>query len=421
VNRVVHELLREDGVSRPANILVLAPHAYYIDRGTPIDVDILLRALSMRGDRVDALVYHQGEDRDYPGVTIHRIRPPRFIGEVGPGFSLKKLYCDALLLERAWSLVRRNHYDVIHAGEEAVFFALLFKKLYGIPYVYDLDSSIAQQMVEKMAFLKPLAGLFNWCESRALRSCIAAAPVCHALADVARRGGAPRLVTLHDISQLRDEDFESSGEIRQRLGLDGTVVMYVGNLEVYQGIDLLIESFARTRERDGRLDLVVAGGRPDRIRKYEARAEELGIGPRTHFIGPWPVKRLGALLAEADILAVPRIRGVNTPMKVFPFLHSGRPLIATDLPTHTQILEDSFAMLAPADPEGFARALEKLAGDPALRKRLGEAGREFAEREHTFPAHVRRVNELYDQVSQALASPEAAASRTGPTAVGVTG
>jgi hypothetical protein len=77
-------------------ILLLAPHSYYVDRGTPIDVDLVLRALSARGEEVHALVYPAGQDRSYPGVTIERIRPPRWIVDVGPGFSLKKVPAEAL-------------------------------------------------------------------------------------------------------------------------------------------------------------------------------------------------------------------------------------------------------------------------------------------------------------------------------------
>src|SRR5690606_28114812 len=127
--------------SRTMRILMLAPHAFYVDRGTPIDVDLLLRILSERGDIVDAVVYPEGEDRRYPNVTLHRPWAPRWARKTGPGFSLKKLVCDVFLFFRALRLLRENRYDVIHAGEEAIFFALLFKRLFGVPCIYDMDSS----------------------------------------------------------------------------------------------------------------------------------------------------------------------------------------------------------------------------------------------------------------------------------------
>lgn len=44
-----------------------------------------------------------------------------------------------------------------------------------------------------------------------------------------------------------------------------------------------------------------------------------------HFFGPKPLKKLDHYLADADILVAPRIKGVNTPMKIFPYMHSGKP------------------------------------------------------------------------------------------------
>ena len=80
---------------------------------------------------------------------------------IRPGFSFKKLIADFFMFFIAWRLVHKNRYDVVHAGEEAVFFAMFFRLVYGIPYVYDLDSSIAQQMVEKNQSLKKISHILN--------------------------------------------------------------------------------------------------------------------------------------------------------------------------------------------------------------------------------------------------------------------
>ena len=68
-------------------ILLLAPHPFYQERGTPIAVDLLLRVLSRRGETVDVLTYAEGAGRIYPGVTIHRIAPLLFTRGTRPGFS----------------------------------------------------------------------------------------------------------------------------------------------------------------------------------------------------------------------------------------------------------------------------------------------------------------------------------------------
>jgi glycosyltransferase involved in cell wall biosynthesis len=381
-------------------VLVIAPHAYYVDRGSPIDLDILLRALSARGAEVRACVYHGGADRDYVGVTIQRIRAPKWLGRIGPGFSGKKLLADLYLFRLAWRVARQFEPDVVHAGEEAVFFARIFKALWGIPYIYDMDSSIAQQLVERMPYLKPLAPLFNACERHAIRNALACAPVCNALADLAHRGKASHVETLHDISQLADPHREPTGFLRRQLGIsDGRVIlMYVGNLEAYQGIDLLLAGYAAAVELGAPVDLVIAGGSDPDIAAYGAKVRSMGLDGQVHLLGRWPAAKLDELLVEADILAAPRIKGVNTPQKIFPYMHSGRPVLLTDLPTHSQIVDGSVACLAPAEPEGFAKAIVALASDTDRRAALGAAGRAFVETNHTFAAHQRRVDRLYGYV-----------------------
>ncbi|MGP1273477.1 MAG: glycosyltransferase [Phycisphaerales bacterium] len=394
-------------------ILVIAPHPFYIDRGTPIDVDILVRALCEQGHEVHLATLHAGEDRGYENLTIHRIKPPRGVGMLSPGFSPDKLRCDAKLAAMAWKLTKQLKPDVIHAGEEAVFIAKALKARFGVPYVYDMDSSIAQQMVEQMGRLAPLAGVFNWFEGWAVRGAVACAPVCNALSDLAREQGAKQLVTLHDISQLDVGSLRQTGWLRRRLKIEsGLVLVYCGNLQVYQGVDLLIEGLKVAADADADVHAVIAGGEEEQIAEYEAKASRIGIAHRVHLIGKWPAARLGELLIEGDILTAPRTKGVNTPQKVFPYLHTGKPVLVTDLPTHSQILDQSVCRLAPADPVGFGEAIQELAADEALRRRLGEAGRAFAEAQHTYPAHARRVSELYALVAEAVQSNRAETSPT---------
>lgn len=387
-------------------VLVLATHNFYLERGTPIATDLLLRAFSEMGFETHALVYPSGEERAYPGVTIHRCGGPKALREVGPGFSPKKLALDVWFYAAARKLVKQLKPDVVHANEESVFMARWMKLWGGRPYVYDMDSSLAQQLVEKHGVLKVLAPVFNGMEGWAVRGAEAVAAVCPALTELAERRGGKRVLTVHDVSQMSAEDFVPTGEVREKLALgDAPGVVYVGNLEPYQGVELLVDSMVEATCRVPEGKLVVAGGKPASIEKLRARAEAKGVGGAVHFLGRWPLAKLGSLLAEFEVVASPRVRGVNTPMKVFPYLHSGRALLATDLPTHRQSLSDAVACLAPPEPEAFGAALGELWADPGRRERLGAAGRAFIEAEHTYPAHLRRIRELYEGLSSYAGDP----------------
>ncbi|GJL83432.1 MAG: glycoside hydrolase [marine bacterium B5-7] len=384
-------------------ILILAPHPFYIVRGTPIDLDLVLKVLSARPDtEIDLVVYAAGEDREYPRTTLHRVGKAKWMRPGRPGFSVRKLLSTAAMFWKACGLVWNRMYDVIHADEEAVFLAMFFRVLRGIPYVYDIDSSIAEQLMEQMPYMAWLAAIFGFFERLAMRGALYCLPVCNSLAELCRRNGVTRFVTLHDISQLANPDRPKTGSLAREIGVDKTILLYVGNLEKYQGIDLLLEGFAVAAPKVETIDLVIIGGSDEHIRKYQEKAKNLGVAGRVHFLGPRPFDQLDEYLAEADILTAPRIRGRNTPMKVFPYLHAGRPVLVTDLPTHSQILTPDVAYLAKPDPEGFGAAIVELANDPELRDRLAKAGVEFIERGHTLDAHKARLDEAYDWIADQI-------------------
>ena len=100
----------------------------------------------------------------------------------------------------------------------------------------------------------------------------------------------------------------------------------------------------------------------------------------------------------------------NTPMKIFPYLHSGKPVLVTDLPTHNQVLDDTVALLAPPEPAGFGRAIRLLVENPELRAELGRAGVPFVEKQHTFDAPRRRVRRLYEYVESRVRTDTAESS-----------
>ena len=189
---------------------------------------------------------------------------------------------------------------------------------------------------------------------------------------------------------------QMQSNLRAEIGINHVLLMYVGNLETYQGVDLLLESFALTLKKNKLADLVIIGGEASDIQKYKQQAKRLGILENVHFLGPKPVDDLGLYLAQADIVVSPRVKGKNTPMKLYSYLHSGKALLATDLPTHTQVLNSQISRLAAPKPQAFSQGMVNLIDDPDLRLKLGSSGKEFIEQNHTYKVFCRKFNLLYD-------------------------
>jgi glycosyltransferase involved in cell wall biosynthesis len=383
-------------------ILVLAPHPFFQARGTPLAVRTVLEFLGARGHEVDLLTLHEGEDIAIPGCRIHRIPRIPGIHNIRPGFSLKKVACDAIMLKECLRMVRRSRYDLIHAVEEAAFIAAAVRVVSGVPYIYDMDSSLAEQMVEAYPVLSVALPVLRYCESVAVRRSLGVLTVCAALEDVAHGHDPAKLVgRVEDSTLLGSGDTDGAGgngRLLDSIRRDGPVAMYVGNLERYQGIDLLLEGFRHTLRQVPRASLVIVGGHEDDIRRYRAKADGLGILPRVHFLGPHPVTMLPSLLSQADVLVSPRLKGLNTPMKIYSYLDSGTAVLATRLRTHTQVLDDRTAYLVEAEAESLGGGLAALLSDGPLRRQLAMHAKEYVQEEFTPEAARRKLATFYDQM-----------------------
>lgn len=390
-------------------ILFIAPQPFYTERGTPIAVRMMLETLSAAGHRIDLLTYHEGTDVEIDGVTIHRIRRPPGIRNVPIGPSWKKIVCDIWLARELRRLVRSQTFDLIHAVEESAYLVWLLRRRHRLPWVVDMDSSIPLQLGEKYRWLRPLLGPVAWLERRTLRGAVATTAVCERLAEIARSADPPGPIHLIEDVALTappSEDRADDGpSLRTELSVepDAPLLLYVGNLEGYQGIDLMLEALTRVRSS---ATLAVIGGPESAVARWREHARQLDIGDRVRWAGPRPLGELGRNLRQADVLLSPRTRGDNTPMKIYSYLASGVPVVATSISSHTQVLTPDVSVLTEPSPEEFASGVDRLLDDPGERSRLGRAARELAEARYSRSAFDAKVRELYDAVESRLTGHE---------------
>jgi glycosyltransferase involved in cell wall biosynthesis len=385
-------------------ILLLAPHPFYQARGTPIAVRTVLEFLSEAGHSVDVLTYAEGADVDIPNCRVYRLRRVPGLWNIRAGFSLKKVACDLQMVLACRRMMRRTRYDLVHAVEESAFIARLMRAFSGVPYVYDMDSSLAEQMVDAFPRLGFASPALRRMEAAAVRGSAGVLAVCAALEHVALRHDPGKLVgRVEDTTLLADGSLDGRNA-RPLPGADGSpVAMYVGNLEHYQGIDLLLEGFVETLRIVPEARLLIVGGRDEDIARYRRRAERLGIARSVLFMGPRPTSSLPGLLHQADVLVSPRLKGLNTPMKIYSYLDSGTAVLATRLPTHTQVLDERMAYLVEPEPAALGRGLADLLGDPELRRRLAASAKEYVQREHTPQAARRKLGAFYSTMEARMA------------------
>lgn len=391
--------------NRPARrlrILFLAPQPFFEVRGTPLAVRAMVRALVAEGHEVELLTFPQGQSAEVPGL-VHRRSLALPVGHVPPGPSLAKMVLDVpFVAEAAWRLAI-GRYDVVHAVEEAAHLIAPVARLLGVPLVADVDSSIPDQLRESgFARGGPIHWVASALDRHALRHAAAVITVCRSLTDGVRdRAPQARVFQIEDPPLVPAGPTAPDAEVaalRSRLGLDGRpTVVYSGNFEVYQGVDLLVDAAALVPEAQ----FAFMGGEPAEVDAQRERARSRGAALRCVFAGKRPPEELPAWVGLAALLASPRVKGVNTPFKIYTYLASGRPIVATRLPTHTQLLDDTVAWLVEPTAEGLAGGIRAVLAEPTEARRRAERGRALVASEYSQERYAEKVRAAYAAIAAA--------------------
>jgi glycosyltransferase involved in cell wall biosynthesis len=379
------------------HILMIAPEPFFEPRGTPFSEYHRIRALLELGHTVDLVTYPFGKDVVLPGLRIIRAARPPFVKRVKIGPSAAKLVLDLTLAVAALKRMRHGHYDAVHSHEEGAAIGVPIAALLGVPHLYDMHSSLPQQL-QNFAYSKSslLRRLFELLERTAIRRSRVTIVICPHLEEVAKRvvPGA-RTVLIENAPGSGDMRVAGTGQnVRASLGISGTapIVLYTGTFEAYQGLDLLFAAAAMVHVERPDVIFVLAGGASGQVAKAKAQAAEIGAKGLI-FMGERPADTIPALLEAADVLVSPRSTGTNTPLKIYQYLRSGKVIVATRLLTHTQVLSDEVAILTDPNPEAFARGLLRAVGQPVESKQIGDAARRLADTRYTYDAYLQRTRE----------------------------
>jgi len=177
------------------------------------------------------------------------------------------------------------------------------------------------------------------------------------------------------------------------------VILYAGTFEVYQGIEILIEAFAHVVRQRPEARLLLVGGTTDQVRRLRVRADSLGLGDTCILTGPIPKSAAIRYTQSAKVLISPRLHGTNTPLKIYEQLASGRPLVATRIWSHTQVLDDSVCYLVEPNPLSLAEGLVTALTDESGSAGRARNARALYEREYARPAYERKIQRLLEIVA----------------------
>jgi len=387
-------------------ILMIAPEPFFQPRGTPFSEYFRIKALSELGYHIDLATYPFGEDMEIPNLRIFRsAKPPGLKGvKVGPSWA--KLPLDFLLFFKSLSLLRRNRYDFIHTHEEAGIMGVIFSRFFKIPHLYDMHSDLAQQMVNfnftRSQIVIRLVSLMEKCIVKGSHLIIG---ICPYLGEVAKKIDPSKEVHIIENPPLMcDEhrgDESDLQKLRESLQLeDKRVILYTGTFEPYQGLDLLLQAVPPVVSGNGDAHFLLVGGKEEQVASLKALAHQLKIEDKLTFTGQRPYYEMPLYLQLADILVSPRAKGDNIPLKIYPYLASGKPIVATNISAHTQVLNPEVAVLTEPQPATLAHGINLLLKDHNLCQKLTRSARELVETKYSYAEYLKKVELCYQHLSQ---------------------
>ncbi|MEI6775525.1 MAG: glycosyltransferase family 4 protein [Chloroflexales bacterium] len=392
-------------MSSPKRVLMVAPTPYFSDRGCHVQIYEVARSQLRLGNDVQIVTYHLGND--IGGIVTHRIPPVPWYRKRSPGPSWHKLYLDVMLMARTLQVARRYRPHLIHAHlHEGAGIALPVARALDVPLVLDLQGSLAGEMVNH-GFIRADGVLFRvarFTEKRILDQVDAMLMwtyISESLQSIFNFDQSRVFPVDYgvDLETFRRYPKASLGDLYAELRLphDRKVVVFLGVLSEYQGVDLLLESTipaVLAACPDAHFLLM---GYPFEDR-YRARAAELGVSTRVTIPGRIDYTKAARYLSLGDIAVSAKLTRMEGNGKLLNYLACGLPSVAFDLPGNCATLGDVGSYAPCGDGLALATQIIGLLHDDVRRDDLGRRSRELAEARYSWDTIGRTINAMYDEV-----------------------
>lgn len=364
-------------------ILMIAPTPFFSDRGCHVRIYEEAKNLSFRGNDVTICTYHLGED--IPGIDIRRIINIPWYNKLSAGPSFHKIYIDFLLLLKSILITNQIKPDVIHAHlNEGALIGKICSWLFGIPMVFDVQGEFTSEIrahkfmkdyprlhkviykvasiVEKFSYKTADALLVNsnFMSNRLQKSLGIRKEAIFVVPDAA---GLPSSISLNELESLR-----KGLNIPEKK----KIVVYLGLLTEYQGVDLLLKVIKSISEKRDDVHFLIMGY-PNEER-YKRISEDLSISQYITFTGRIPYSDIYKYLALGTIAVSPKSLdlGGEANIKIYNYIAAGLPSVVFDYLVNREILGDLGIYARPKDPISLENGLTRLFDDDELRLSLVE-------------------------------------------------
>ena len=386
---------------QPLRVLVIAPTPFFGDRGCHVRIYEEGRALASLGVQCSVVTYPTG--RDLPDVRTVRAWAIPGIKAEPLGFSPGRPILDLAVLLAADREIRRFRPHLLHVHlHEGIAIGVALRTWHRLPLVADLQGSLTAEMVDQgvMGAAGTMATLTRrverWLVRRPDRTLTSST---HGVQLLTAQGVDPRRVRSLpdgvDVEAFHPRTPDAA--LVERLGLAGRrVVVFLGVLTDYQGVDLLLDIAAIMARTDPDVHMLVLGY-PNEDR-YREKAKARGLDRMMTFPGRVPYADAARWLCVGEVAVSAKRSLTEANGKLLNYMACGLPVVASDTPVNRELLGEPGVYAAVDDSRSFAAKLGELLADPDRARQVGASLRARAQREFAWTELAKRLEGIYRDV-----------------------
>ena len=219
-----------------------------------------------------------------------------------------------------------------------------------------------------------------------------------------RYGARPRVAVIPDGARVAKhaDQHVAVGDAYDADHDKAFTIGYAGHLYPWKGVDLVVEALAAMP--DARALIVGGHDKEPDLARVKALAAQLDCASRIIFTGLIPPAEVAARLRQCDVLVLPNPRSAisnthTSPLKLFEYMASGRPIVATALESIQEVLRDgeNALLVEPGNPQALVAGIRRIKDDPALAQRVAAQAAEDV-REYTWARRAERLDALLTAV-----------------------
>jgi PEP-CTERM/exosortase A-associated glycosyltransferase len=349
---------------------------------------------------------------DGPSQRMEEIGGFRFYrtGCLGRGLAplAAELQLMRLLAKRIEEVAKIEKPALLHAHSPVlnVLASLWAGRKLGIPVVYEIRAFWEDAAVDHGTY-SPNSWKYRMMRSMETWACRKAAQVavlCNGIKNDLIQRGIPEAKLTVVFNGINPQDFrvlDPEEELAKSLGIGGKRVLgFVGSFYRYEGLDLLVKAFAKLCEtRDDLVLLLVGGGEMEG--ELRDQVEKSSLQDKVIIPGRFPHEKIPGIYSLIDILVYPRysmrLTELVTPLKPLEAMAMGKPLVASDIGGHRELIrnESTGLLFKPGDVSALAEALLRLLDDAALGARLAMQGDQWVRENHTWSKTTAIYSSIY--------------------------